>query len=113
MSLTPIQIIACTDRSYRTAMKGRKYEAMINPESISLQRSISYNTKQTPNSSSASQKYKYTPSDKLNFDIVIDCTGIVNAKRTTMKTETDLLEKTIFSYNGKLHRPNFVKIQWG
>jgi len=113
MGLEPIKLIACTDRSYRTAMKGRTYKAMLNPESISLQRSISYNTKQGPNTSSASQKYKYTPSDKLSFDVVIDCTGIVDSSRTDMKTETTQLEKTIFTYNGKMHRPNFVKIQWG
>jgi hypothetical protein len=44
---------------------------------------------------------------------VIDCTGIVDPTRTNMSNEIDALEKAVFTYNGKIHRPNFVKVQWG
>ena len=112
-SLELLKITGYTDEEFQTAFEGSPYPVMINPETIKFQRAIEYNEQQAPDSSSASQKYKSTPSDKLNFEIVIDCTGIVDAKRLTMATEIAALEKIVFTYNGKIHRPNFVKIQWG
>jgi len=112
-SLELMKITGYTDEEFQTAFAGQPYSVMINPESIKYQRSIEYNEQQAPDTSSASQKYKSTPSDKLNFDIVIDCTGIVDAKRTNMATEIAALEKIVFTYNGNIHRPNFVKVQWG
>ncbi|MGB8195361.1 MAG: hypothetical protein WCF67_25740 [Chitinophagaceae bacterium] len=112
-SLEPLKITGYIDEEYRTAFEGKPYSVMINPDSIKWQRKINYNEQQSPDSSSASQKYKSTPSDQLNFDIVIDCTGIVDPDRTDLSAEIKALEKIVFTYNGDIHRPNFVKIQWG
>lgn len=108
-----MKITGYTDEEYKTAFEGNPYSVMINPDSVKLQKSVEYNTQQAPDTSSASQRYKSTPSDKLNFDIVIDCTGVVDAKRVDMVTEISWLEKIIYTYNGTIHRPNFVKVQWG
>ena len=108
-----MKITGYTDPDFQIAFEGDPYSLMINPDSIKWNRNIDYNTEQAQDSSSASQRYKNTPSDKLNFDIVIDCTGIVDADRTNMKTEMGKLESIVFTYNGKIHRPNYVKIQWG
>lgn len=112
-SLELLKITGYTDEEFQSAIPGEPYTVMMNPESIKWQRNIEYNEQQTPVTSSPSQKYKSTPSDKLNFDIVIDCTGVVDSKRTNMAKEISSLEKIIFTYNGKIHRPNYVKIQWG
>ena len=108
-----LTITGYTDENFTTPFKEKPYKVMINPESIKWERNIEYTTKQGLDSSSTSQKYKKTPSDKLNFDIVIDCTGVVDSKRKDMAKEIGALERIIFTYNGKIHRPNFVKIQWG
>jgi hypothetical protein len=112
-ALQLLKITGYTDEEFQDAFAGKPYEVMLNPDSIKLQRSIDYNEEQAPDSSSTSQKYKSSPSDKLNFDIVIDCTGVVKPDRTKMKDEVSALEKIVFTYNGDIHRPNFVKIQWG
>ena len=112
-SLELLKITGYTDEEFQTAFEGSPYTVMINPDTVKLQRSIEYNEQQAPATSSASQKYKSTPSDKLNFDIVIDCTGIVDPTRTTMSTEITALQNIVYTYNGKIHRPNFVIIQWG
>ncbi|WP_299114023.1 hypothetical protein [uncultured Winogradskyella sp.] len=112
-SLELMKITGYTDEEFQSALPGKPYTVMINPESIKWQRNIEYNEQQALDTCSTSQKYKSTPSDKLSFDIVIDCTGIVDSKRTNMAKEIAALEKIIFTYNGKIHRPNYVKIQWG
>ncbi|MCX2494510.1 hypothetical protein OQX63_13560 [Pedobacter sp. PF22-3] len=112
-SLEPMKITGYTDEQFTKRFPGPPYLMMLNPESIKWQRSIEYNQQQAPDSSSPSQRYKSTPSDKLNFDVVIDCTGIVDPKRVDMAKEISTLENIIFTYNGTIHRPNFVKVQWG
>lgn len=112
-SLELLKITGYTDEEFQTAFDGPPYTVMINPDTIKLQRGIEYNEEQAPDTSSASQKYKSTPSDKLSFDIIIDCTGVVDSKRTDMSKEIKALEKIVLIYNGDIHRPNFVKVQWG
>lgn len=108
-----MKISGYEDEEFSKPFKMKPYTVMVNPDSIKWQRGIHYDDQQAFDSSSASQKYKSTPSDKLNFDIVIDCTGIVDARRTDMASEISILETIVFKYNGEIHRPNFVKIQWG
>ncbi|WP_264563998.1 hypothetical protein [Flavobacterium sp. N3904] len=112
-SLELMKITGYTDEEFQNKFSENPYAFMINPDNIKIQKGIEYNEQQAPATSSASQKYKSTPSDKLNFEIVIDCTGIVDPKRIDMAKEITALETIIYTYNGKIHRPNFVKIQWG
>ena len=112
-SLELMKITGYTDENFQQAFAGQPYTVMINPDTIKWQRGIEYNEQQAPNTSAPSQKYKSTPVEKLNFDIVIDCTGIVDSKRVDMNQEISSLESIIYTYNGKIHRPNFVKVQWG
>jgi hypothetical protein len=112
-SLELMKITGYTDEEFQNKFSGNPYSFMINPDNIKIQKGIEYNEQQAPATSSTSQKYKSTPSDKLNFEIVIDCTGIVDPQRIDMAKEIKALETIIYNYNGKIHRPNFVKIQWG
>jgi len=102
-SLELLKITGYTDEEFQTAFDGQPYTVMINPDSIKWQRAIEYNEQQSPDSSTASQKYKSSPSDKLNFDIVIDCTGIVDGTRTDLAKEITSLETIVFTYNGEIH----------
>jgi hypothetical protein len=112
-SLQLMTIEAFTDKDFQVPLENGCYTVMINPESMKWERSIEYNEEQAPDTNTPSQKYKYTPGDQLNFDIVIDCTGIIDSARTDMPAEIDALKYIMFTYNGDIHRPNFVKIQWG
>ncbi|WP_130735402.1 hypothetical protein [Flavobacterium sp. J27] len=112
-SLELMKITGYTDENFQQAFSGQPYTLMLNPENIKWQRGIEYNEQQAPNTSSPSQKYKSTPVERLSFDITIDCTGIVDPNRTDMFQEINALESIIYTYNGTIHRPNFVKVQWG
>jgi hypothetical protein len=112
-SLQLLKMTGYTDENFKSPVDFDPYQVMINPESVSWGRSIEYNEQQPPDSSSPSQKYKSTPSEKLSFEFIIDCTGIVDPDRTFMGQEIANLENVIYSYNGTIHRPNFVKIVWG
>jgi hypothetical protein len=113
MALELMKITGYTDENFQTAFSGQPYTLMINPDSVKWARGVEYNEQQAQDTSTASPRYKSTPSDKLNFDIVIDCTGVVDSARTDMFAEIGALEQIVYTYNGQIHRPNFVKVQWG
>ncbi len=108
-----MQLMGYTDEEFQEPVQKDPYTFMLNPDSLKWTRSIEYNEQQAPGTSSPSQKFKSIPSDVLRFEIVIDCTGIVNARRIDMATEIKMLEKIVFTFNGQIHRPNFVSLHWG
>ncbi|MEP1489571.1 MAG: hypothetical protein ABJL44_10870 [Algibacter sp.] len=113
MGLELMKITGYLDGDFMNKISGDPYTLMINPNSIKWNRKIQYNEQQPLDASTASQKYKSTPSDELSFEIIIDCTGIVDPKRIDMAKEIKTLEDIVYTYNGDIHRPNYVKIQWG
>ncbi len=54
-----------------------------------------------------------TPASALSFDLTIDCTGIVDSKRTDLPKEIERLLAVVYDYHGNIHRPNFVQVHWG
>ncbi|WP_083629274.1 CIS tube protein [Tenacibaculum agarivorans] len=113
MGLEYMKITGYYDGDFMKPIPGNPYEVMINPNSIKWNRKIHYNNQQPIGSSQASQKYKNTAIDELSFEIVIDCTGVVFPKRINMANEIKALEDIVYDYDGKIHRPNYVIVQWG
>lgn len=93
--------------------QGDPYTVMINPASIKRNQVIKYSEIQSEGSPIPELKYKNTPSYSVSFDITIDCTGVVNSSRTDLMKEMKTIEKIVYNYNGKIHRPNFVQLLWG
>jgi len=110
-SIIKMVITGYKDRAFKD--KAGQYETMLNPHTVNLKRAIRYNTEQAPNSSETSQKYKDTPSTTLDFELLLDCTGVVDAKRLNLPAEVTKLQDLVYDYHGDIHRPYFVIIRWG
>jgi LysM repeat protein len=104
-------IMAYKDREF--GGKVGEYQAMINPDKITHERKNEYNTEQAPNSLEPAQKYKYSPETNLYFDLVLDCTGVVDAKRLDLPQELKKLQNLVYDYHGDIHRPYFLILRWG
>lgn len=113
MALEKIKFVAYSDEEFTSEVSGVNYTVMINPESLKIDRAVKYSDKQALNSSAPSQKYESTQGSAMNIDLVIDCTGIVDDTRTDLPSEIKKLQKVVYEYNGKIHRPNYVRIIWG
>ncbi|MCA2997709.1 MAG: LysM peptidoglycan-binding domain-containing protein [Rhodocyclaceae bacterium] len=111
--MSNLQLTAYSDGTFNTKVAGGSYEVMLNPDKLQWNRKVQYNEETSIDSSAPSSKYNKTPSEKLSFDLVIDCTGVVNPKRLDLPSEIDQLCKVIYDYNGNIHRPNFVIVSWG
>jgi len=110
-SVMKMLITGYKDRAF--SKKAGSYEAMINPDKISHERGIQYNNQQAPGSSEPSQKYKESPETNLSFDLLLDCTGVVDAKRLDLPKEMAKLQDLVYDFHGDIHRPYFVIIRWG
>ncbi len=106
-------LVAYSDEKFNTKVPGGEYVTMLNPESLKWGRSIQYNEEQAIDSSAPSQKYNKTASERLSFELVIDCTGVVDSTRVDLPSEIAKFSSVVYEYNGNIHRPNFVIIYWG
>jgi len=106
-------IVAYSDEKFTTKVSGGQYVVMLNPESLKWGRSIQYNEEQAMDSSAPSSKYNKTASERLSFELIIDCTGVVDSTRVDLPSEIALFSSVVYDYNGNIHRPNYVIIYWG
>lgn len=111
MSVTKMTLVAYSDEKFSS--KVGTYPVMLNPESLKWGRQIDYNDEQSINSSAPSQKYNKTLGESLSFELIIDCSGVVDSKRVNLPSEIERLAKVAYDYNGKIHRPNYIIINWG
>ena len=112
-SLEMMKITGYKDEGFSSELPGNPYTVMMNPTDIKWDGSIEYSEQAIPDSSAPSQKYKNTSPKSLSVKINIDCTGIVDITRVNMETEISSIQTIVYDYNGDIHRPNFVKVQWG
>lgn len=105
-----MKIVAYSDETFSTQVSD--YELMLNPDKMQWSRSVQYNNESSLGSET-SVKYSRTGAESLSFDIVIDCTGVVDSQRIDLPVEIEQLSKVVYDYNGSIHRPNYLIINWG
>lgn len=107
-----MKLVAYSDETFTDKVSDGEYEVMLNPEKLQWGRQIQYNEEAALDASSPSSKYSKTPSERLSFELVIDCTGVVDSKRVNLPDEMARLSRVIYDYNGDIHRPNYLIINW-
>lgn len=108
-----LTIAGFTDEKFTTpAPAPNTYVAMLNPSSIDLTTGVDFSDEDS-GTSAASPKFKQVLGDTLSFELIIDCTGVVDATRLSLKTELDTLTSVMRNYQGNIHRSNYVTVSWG
>ncbi|MCO7226559.1 LysM peptidoglycan-binding domain-containing protein [Pleionea sp. CnH1-48] len=115
--LTITQCTLETDGSV-TVSSSDSFEVMLNPSSYSHQHSICYNHKKTMGQLGSESKFSAINAEKVNFDIVIDGTGVVNLPipglgSPDVKTQIQQLNSIVYQYDGNDHQPSHVRLLWG
>ena len=120
--LKKMKIVAYTkgDYSDKSKVKDGEFEALVNPDSYSMEYKIEYSGKQGQGTSAAQQKFKFTKPEELSFEFLFDATGVIpipEGKTTQPKEDiSEDLQKfkdLLTGYNGKKHQPNHLKLFWG
>jgi hypothetical protein len=111
MSLVKLKITAYKDEKFSS--KAGDYSVMLNPDAIKWGRNLKYNEKHKANSSKSAPKYIRTDRETLSFDLVIDGTGVVDAGNLDVTDNINKIKHLVYDYDGNIHRPFFVMINWG
>lgn len=121
-ALKKLVITAYSDPELTTGKKVGEYTTMLNPEKYSFQYKAEYQEIQASGESDKSLQYiRSLPAD-LDLEFLFDRTGIFGPVKAapTEKEKNDGVEIDIrefknitFNYNGDIHKPNYLKINWG
>lgn len=92
-----------------------RFEALINPESYTLEYKVKTADGQGQGTSGAQIKFEYTLPEELTFDFLFDNTGIIDGKPNPDGVFDDVhaLRKMLTEYQGDSHEPYHLKLVWG
>jgi len=115
-----LTISPCTvdDSGNVSVSGGDSFEVMLNPSSYNHVYTIGYNKKETQGQLGSDTKFKGIQPEKIDFEIVIDGTGVVNLPipgkgSPDVKTQIKQLTEIVYKYDGSNHEPNHVRLLWG
>lgn len=109
-----ITLSAYTDKTF-SQQSGKNLKVQINPKTFSLEKGIKYHMNTQAGDNSASGVFDKYDGEKLSFEIIIDCTGVIpdTGAKDTAYSKVSELEALVYDYKGDAHRPAFVQIVWG
>ncbi|HEX7132224.1 MAG TPA: hypothetical protein VF228_06585 [Iamia sp.] len=92
-----------------------RFEALINPETYTLEYKVKTSDGQGQGTSGAQAKFEYTLPEELTFDFLFDNTGLIDGtpKPDGVFEEVDAFRKLLTEYQGTSHEPYHLKLVWG
>lgn len=91
------------------------FEALINPETYTLEYKVKTAEGQGQGTSGAQQKFAYTMPEELGFEFLFDSTGIIDGKpnKDGVFAQVDAFRKLLTEYRPSSHEPFHLKLIWG
>jgi nucleoid-associated protein YgaU len=87
------------------------FEAYVNPSEITLSYEIEYDAAQGAGTTGSRMNFKSMKPGDLSLTLFIDGTG-ANGRTIDVQQRVEQFQ-TVTGYNGKIHRPNYLKVVWG
>ena len=97
----------------KDAISHAEYSAMINPASITRTLNVVNNKKGSRGSAHSDGQWMGAESETLNFDLIIDGTGLVDPSRTDIDQEIDKFLKVVYICPETNNEASFVEIVYG
>jgi len=89
----------------------KAFTVQINPSNFARNFDITYSKKQAIGSAAMQPKYSHSSEKKIDFNIVMDGTGVVS--KDDVRSQLKKLRSVVFTLVGKEHQPNVVMVVWG
>jgi hypothetical protein len=92
-----------------------RFEALINPESYTLQYKLKFSEGAQGQGTSGTQlKYEYTEPEEISFEFLFDNTGIIDGEpRANIADDLKRFKDVLIAYKGDSHEPRHFKLVWG
>jgi len=89
-----------------------EFTMQVNPSAIKFGKAIETTKTQAPvGLQNRSNRYSRHKEISFRFDVLLDATGIISS--IDILEQIEKLEKTVYTLNGSIHQPNFLKVSWG
>ena len=86
----------------------------INPASYTHEHKVNYNEEVPVGAPGTPLMFKGMPPETISFDVIFDATGTMGTlNKIPIGPQITLFKKVCFSYNGDIHEPNYLILQWG
>ena len=88
----------------------------LNPENYSKNFKIETDDRRGHGNQGTDPRYKSTVPEELKLEFILDGTGSIENyfyQGMSVKDQFDLFLQTVYRMDGKIHRPNFLKVYWG
>jgi len=108
--LEKLVILAYTKPDYSGA-SASKFESYVNPNEITLSYEMEYDAAQGSGTTNSRMEFKKQKPGDLSLTFFIDGTG-ANGNQIDVQTAIEQFQ-TVTGYNGDIHRPNYLKVNWG
>lgn len=108
--LEKLAILAHTQPDYSDNPIGR-FDAFLNPSEIALSYEYEYDSAQGSGTTNSRMEFKKTKPGDLSLSFFIDGTG-ASGQVVDVQQQIELFQ-TVTGYNGDIHRPNYLKVNWG
>jgi hypothetical protein len=91
------------------------FEALINPETYTLEYKLKFSSSGQGHGTSGKQlKYEYTEPAEMSFEFLFDNTGIIgNEPRDSVADDIQRFKEVLVDYKGDSHEPRHFKLVWG
>lgn len=109
-TLEKLLILAYTTPDYSGDASGR-FESYVNPSEITLSYEMEYDAAQGSGTTNSRMNFKKQKPGELALTFFIDGTG-ANGNLIDVQKKIEEFQ-TVTGYNGDIHRPNYLKVNWG
>ena len=91
------------------------FEALINPETYTLDYKLKFSESGQGQGTSGKQlKYEYTEPEEITFEFLFDNTGIIDGNpRENIADDIKRFKQILIEYKGDAHEPRHFKLVWG
>ena len=91
------------------------FEALINPETYTLEYKLKFSESGQGQGTSGKQlKYEYTEPEEMSFEFLFDNTGIIDGTpRESVADDIKRFKEVLVDYKGDSHEPRHFKLVWG
>lgn len=108
--LTKMKVVAYSDPDFSDQLG--EYNLLVNPEKYADRSELRYSTNSSPiGVSSETVRFRGAGTKYFRFNFFFDSTGVITLD--PVDKQIDDLTQLVFTYNGEIHEPNYVKLYWG
>jgi nucleoid-associated protein YgaU len=88
-----------------------EFQAYVNPGEITLAYEVEYDSAQGSGTTGSRMDFKKVKPGDLSLTLFLDGTG-ANGRPADVQEKVEQFQATT-GYNGRIHRPNYLKVVWG